>query len=65
MKGVLEFVGRHFYKVTLCVLREGGSYSELLLQEATVLSKLNHESVCFMFRIQSDDSPYCLISIHR
>ena len=50
--------------IPVCVkeLRERGSYGrELLLHEASVLSKLSHESVCFMFGIQNDRVPYCLV----
>lgn len=48
----------------VCVkeFRDCGSYSkQIFLHEASVLSKLCHESVCFMFGIQSDSNPYCLV----
>ena len=43
-------------------IKRAGTYGkQLLSHEATVLSKLNHESMCFLFGIQCDSGPYCLI----
>ena len=50
--------------IAVCVkeLRQSGSYGkQLLLHEASVLSKLCHESVCFMLGVQSHSVPYCVI----
>ena len=50
--------------IAVCVkeLRQSGSYGkQLLLHEASVLSKLCHESVCFMLGVQSQSVPYFVV----